>query len=180
MRSLWRIAAAVVAAILASDCTTGADTPRDSSAIARARAQVFPASAQSPLALRLRAAARWVVLFHPDLANCRPREAAVLRVLRRVGEEFPELRIFVVLPEAGARTTALFGEPLVGERVVVSNETYVAEGALSPRPRIEIWAGDGRLLLLRSLPPVLDEAQFEQEVRWARAFTAPLPEEAPR
>lgn len=170
----------LVAWVVALACGEGRERTESSSALPRARAQLFPASAHGLLAARLAEPARWVVLFHPDLANCRPREAAVLRVLRRAGSEFPDLRILAVLPEAGASVNALFGEPLVGERVVVGDAAYVAEGELSPRPRIEIWAGDGRLLLLRSLPPVLDEAQFDQEVRWARAFTAPLPGEEPR
>lgn len=119
---------------------------------------------------------RWVILFQPDLANCQPREAAILRALRRIAAEFPEVKVATVLPAAGAELTTLRGEPLVGEKVVVADEAYVAEGVLAPRPRLEIWAGDGRLLLLRSLPPVIFEEHLEQEIRWARAFTAPAPE----
>lgn len=153
--------------------------PRKTDGLIPARAQLFPFSEHSPLARKLAQPARWVAIFHPDMENCQTREAAVLRVLRRVAAEFPDLAVLVTLPDWIEELTELRGEALVGERVLLSADHYVAEGRLSPRPRLEIWAGEGRLLLLRSLPPVLDEAQLEHEVRWARAFTTPL-EKAPK
>lgn len=173
--ALW-LAIGFVAVIGCSDRAKNAARATDS--LMQARARFFPFSEHSPLGRQLGARVRWMAIFHPDMESCQPREAAVLRVLRRVKVEFPDLAVLVTLPELFDKLTELRGEALVGERVLLSADHYVAEGKLSPRPRLEIWAGDGRLLLLRSLPPVLDEAQLEQEVRWARAFTAPLTERA--
>lgn len=160
-------------------CACGAEQGEGSVAgLVEARARLFPTARHSPLSRKLAQPRRWVAIFHPDMENCQPREAAVLRVLRRVVGEFPDLEVVMTMPDALERLTELRGEALVGERVLLSADHYAAEGQLSPRPRLEIWAGDGRLLLLRSLPPVFDEAQLEQEVRWTRAFTAPLPESA--
>lgn len=168
--SIW--IALTLVGVVAPSCAQ----PAEVSHAAHPRDRLFAPAGNFPLSMKLAEPARWRLIFHPDLGECRPNQAAVLRAVHAVAEEFSDLEVFTVLPRSGGHVKEIFGVPLAGETLVVSNQAYELENRIAPRPRIEVWAGDGRLLLLRSVPSVVDEEGLVAEIRWARAFTAPLGE----
>lgn len=119
-----------------------------------------------------RSETRLVVVFHPDLTTCKPQEMEALRALQRVSEEFSDIEIVTVFPEGVAVPDKLFGERIPGRRLQIPSEAYSEEGHRAPRPRLEVWSRDGKLLFLSGLHPSVREERLFESVLWARAFTA--------
>ena len=148
----------------------------EATAPTHARAALFPSPQAMLLTDQLAKSARLNVLFHPEIGRCEPQQIAVILALRRLTEGHSDINVVTVSPKAAAGHPTLFGEPLPGRLLVVENATYASEGRISPRPRLEVWSGDGRLLLLRSIPPVVTEEGIYQDLLWSLAFTRPVDE----
>jgi hypothetical protein len=114
---------------------------------------------------------RLSIAFHPKLDGCEAQHIAIIRALRRVQLEYQDVEVVTVLPDARAALRGLLGEELPGRTVALDSRAYVAQGEVSPRPRLEVWSQSGQLLLLRSVPPSASEESIYQEVIWSRAFT---------
>jgi hypothetical protein len=113
------------------------------------------------------------VLFTPDFEHCTPETMRISRALRRIAAEYSDTRVFTLRPASRAGITAEYGETLPGAPLTIPDAAYAAQRGLAPTPRIEVWSGEGRLLLMRSLPRVVTEKEVYDEVLWARSFTAP-------
>jgi hypothetical protein len=170
----WLGAAGVLALLAGVACRQAMGTGGEAAPAAEhPRARLFagrgfgwPAQAAVP--------ARLHVLFTPDLARCTPEVMQVARALRRIAAEHSDMRVWTILPRSGAATRTLYGEALPGRRLVVAEAAVAAEGELAPVPRIEVWTGDGRLLLLRSVARTVREDELYDEILWTRSFTAPV------
>lgn len=142
------------------------------------RDEIFAGTATRRLVDEFSRTARLTILFHPDMGKCEPQHIAIVLALRRLLEEHSDIEVLTVLPAASAEVKTLLGETLPGRVVVLDNPTYVSEGRISPRPRLEVWSHDRRLLLLRSIPLAASEDSIYQEVLWSLAFTGPVDSEA--
>lgn len=141
-----------------------------------ARQRLFPGKAGSSILDVLRQPARLTVFFHPDPQRCTPEELRALQALDRLTETFEDIAVYSVLPAELSDFESIFGYELPGELLLIENELFLAEGRVSPRPRLEVWSAEGQLLLLRSLPPTIREEEIYEEVLWSRSFTGPVPE----
>lgn len=164
------LASAVCLSLLIATWSLGATAPQP-----HPRSNLFSAGQETnAIEHRLRQPARLSIFFHPDVENCTPHETKVARTLGRVAADFPDIRVFTVLPQARSQTTQLYGEPIPGETLIVTDRVYAAENRLVPRPALEVWTGDERLLLLRSLPASIQEEALYEEVVFTRSFTSPI------
>ena len=116
------------------------------------------------------------MFFHPDPQRCTPEELRALQALDRLTESFEDIAVYSVLPGDLKDFETTFGYELPGETLLIDTEVFLAEGRVSPRPRLEVWAADGQLLLLRSLPRTIREEEIYEEVLWSRSFTEPIPD----
>lgn len=139
------------------------------------RQRLFPGQASSSILDVLRRPARLLVFFHPDPQRCTPEELRALQALDRLTESFEDIAVYSVLPAELSDFESIFGYELPGELLLIENDVFLAEGRVSPRPRLEVWNADGQLLLLRSLPPTIREEEIYEEVLWSRSFTDPIP-----
>ncbi len=120
---------------------------------------------------------RMTVFFHPRLQDCTPHELQIARALLRVEREYPDIKIYTVLPR-GAEISTLYGSTVPGDVVHVSPADFETARVEGPHPRIEVWDHPGRLLLLRSVPQTASEDDVYEEVSSARSFTRPLESDA--
>lgn len=137
------------------------------------RRALFSSPPADAVAEELEKPARLTVLYHPDVVACAPVELKVIRALNRLSSEAGDVRILTVLPRGMEALGTRYGEKLPGTVLAVSQEAYDREGNLSPRPRLEVWAGR-RLLLIKSVPPVASEDALYEEILWTRSFTKPV------
>lgn len=139
------------------------------------RQRLFPGTASSSILDVLRQPARLTVFFHPDPERCTPEEMRAVRALDRLAEAFDDIAVYSVLPVQLEDFESIFGYRLPGELLLIDDEQFLAEGQVSPRPRLEVWNADGQPLLLRSLPPTIRDEEIYEEVLWSRSFTDPIP-----
>jgi hypothetical protein len=141
------------------------------------RVAIFGGADGRRLVDELSGRSRLEVLFHPEIGRCEPQQIATARALRRLLDERSDIEILTVLPappEGRSQIQSLFGEVLPGRVVLLPGPSYLSEGKISPRPRLEVWSRNGHLLLLRSIPPSASEDSIYQEVLWSLAFTEPV------
>lgn len=136
------------------------------------RARLFPADSAGRISDVLEPSARLSVLFHPELGGCAAEQLQTIEALDRLSRDFEDIAIFSVLPQ-NLEFGTVSGHRLPGEIVRTTRHAWVAASELSPRPRLEVWSADGRLLVLRSLPRTVSEEEIYEEVLWARSFTEP-------
>jgi hypothetical protein len=113
------------------------------------------------------------VVFWPELSRCAACDRMVSAVLSewRNDPDYPT-SVFTVIP-ANARTSP-DTKWLPGHVVPLQLAEYRQFANLGPRPRIEIWSADGRLLLVRSIPSYSSQRELlTEEMLAARSFTAP-------
>jgi len=164
--------AAVLLALCACACRVSSENAGEGAENSRAR--LFAAAGQDGvLTGRLAGTTRLVVLFTPDFERCTPETMRISRALRQIAAEFSDTRVFTLRPASRVGVTAEYGEALPGTPLTIPDAAYTAQRGLAPTPRIEVWSGGGRLLLMRSLPRVVTEKEVYDEVLWARSFTAP-------
>lgn len=132
--------------------------------------------AGSALGKAVEAATRMVVVFHPEVTRCEPQEAVAVRALRRVEAEMEHVEITTVFPRRFFEHEERYGEPLPGRIVEISEASFRKQGATSPRPRLEVWDRQGRLLLLLGLHSATTENEVFDSVFWSRSFTRPVGE----
>lgn len=137
---------------------------------------VIPEEAGTALRTALEPDTRMVIVFHSEVFRCTPQEATAVRALRRVEAEMPHVEIATVFPARSKAPEALYGERLPGRRVEISDERFFEEGKRAPRPRLEVWDRQGRLLLLLGLHSATTEEEVFNSVFWSRSFTKPVGE----
>jgi hypothetical protein len=113
------------------------------------------------------------VFFTPDFNHCTPETMRISRALRRVANDYPDIRVFTLRPASVGNSQSAYGERLPGTMLTISDAAYKAQDAVAPNPRLEVWTGERerRLLLMRSLPRVVTENEIYAEILWARSFT---------
>lgn len=136
------------------------------------RTRLFPADPSGVVADALEPSARLSILFHPEPGRCAGEQVQTIQALRRLARDFEDVAIFSVLPE-NLEFGTIGGQRLPGEIVRTTAAAWTAANELSPRPRLEVWSADRRLLVLRSLPRTVSEEEIYEEVLWARSFTVP-------
>ncbi|HSS79023.1 MAG TPA: hypothetical protein VLV54_20045, partial [Thermoanaerobaculia bacterium] len=87
------------------------------------------------------------MLFTPDFERCTPETLRISRALRQIATDYSDTRVFTLRPASRAGTTAEYGVNLPGALLTIPDAAYAAQRGLAPTPRLEVWSGDGRLLL---------------------------------
>lgn len=135
-----------------------------------------PATLQAAL---LASPHRLAVVYWPALRGCTVCDVMLIEKLE-AWQEDPVIGrgLTVVTAVPTAFTDSSIGSTqLPGEVVRLPSAEYRPAAALAPVPRLEVWRGDGQLLLLRSIPSYTSQlALLDEELLAARWFTAPLVE----
>lgn len=134
------------------------------------RAKVFPRSSALTIDRAHRPSATVVVMYWPDLSECRAFDSAILRSLAHASEERPDIQLLLVLPAGADDPSTKLHIDWPGKVVRLGRRLYKRQTVLSPLPRLEVWDTAGKLLLLQTIPPNLSEAEnLGDRVRWIMA-----------
>lgn len=149
-------------------CAACGRTPAD------VRGQVFPSCRDLAVDQRQWSAATMVVIYWPQVRGCVPCELPALQSLSRASRESPDIQLLLVLPADASNPVQKLSVDWPGKIVRLDRRRYDEQVVLTPLPRIEVWDRGGRLLLLKTVPPNLDQAAaLGDEVRWAKARALP-------
>jgi hypothetical protein len=144
------------------------------------RERLFAAQSEHSLSAVLGSGARLIVIYTPNIEECMPQEIYVTAALERLAREVPAAKIVTLVPvgvHSSVIDRGIFGVPFPGSLMKISRRQWREADQVAPRPRIEVWSGDGRLLLMRSIPSAVSLEEIYHEMLWTLAFTEP-PEEA--
>lgn len=134
------------------------------------RARVFPRSSALTIDRARWSSATVVVMYWPDLSECRAFDSATLRSLAHVSEERSDIQLLLVLPAGADDLSAKLHIDWPGKVVWLDRRLYKRQTGLSPLPRLEVWDTSGKLLLLQTIPPNISEAEnLGDRVRWLMA-----------
>ena len=115
---------------------------------------------------------RLAVVFWPQLSGCFSCDQMISGVISE-WQAAPDAEMVVVsvIPDDPRAKQPW----LPGTVVPLPLEDYTANAGRSPRPRVEIRAADGKLLMSRSVPNYGSQAELlTEEMLAARSFTAPV------
>jgi hypothetical protein len=147
--------------LVLAGCGRGADDPR---------AKLFPASRELAINEQRRPSTVITVLYWPQMSGCVPCELPALRALAQAAAEQPDVQLVLVLPEQAINPAEKLGVPWPGSVVRLKTADYKKQIVVNPLPRVEVWDSAGQLLLLKTIPPNLVQAErVGDEVRWTKA-----------
>ncbi len=135
------------------------------------RAGLFPDSHSAELEARLTLDEELAVFYWPAVELCDPAAVAAAVALEKLAREEQTIRVTTIVPKGTRNAIERLGVPYPGETLEVPPRQYHAAGWLVPLPRVEVWSRDGRLMLLKAIPPNPNQAtQLGEEIRWFLAI----------
>lgn len=138
------------------------------------RAKIFPSSPDLVVGEKHWPSATVVALYWPEVGECLPCEMPALRSLAQVSAENPDIQSVMVLPIGAENPANRLGIQWPGKVVALDMKAYSKQLGVTPRPRIEVWDREGRLLLMKAIPPnTVRAAALGDEVLWAKAKASP-------
>lgn len=103
------------------------------------------------------------VAFLPTPESCSPQDLIATRALTRLAEERPDVAVLTLVPRGLPLEPGMAGLPFPGAVVDLPLNVLQSRRKV-PRPRFEVYAEDGRLLLLRPVHPYEEERRLVEEV----------------
>ena len=113
------------------------------------------------------------VAFLPTPESCSPQDLIATRALSRLAEERPDVAVLTLVPRGLPIEAGMAGLPFPGHVVDLPLHVLEQGERKVARPRFEVYAEDGRLLLLRPVYPYEEERRLVEEVLSLLRYSAP-------
>lgn len=113
------------------------------------------------------------VAFLPTPEICSPQDLIAARALSRLAAERSDVAVLTLVPRGLPLEGGMAGLPFPGDVVDLPLNVLDQSVGKVARPRFEVYAEDGRLLLLRPVYPYEEERRLIEEVLSLVRYAAP-------